>query len=90
MKTYKIYISGTVQGVSFRQFIKEEADKIGVRGYVRNLPDGRVEIFAEGRDEKVNNFLMICRTGYPHAKIKSVEHSEMRHQDFRDFRIVKI
>ena len=90
MKTYKIYISGTVQGVSFRQFIKEQADKIGVRGYVRNLEDGRVEIFAEGIDEKVNKFLEICKVGYPFAKIKNVEYVETKHHDFRDFRIVRI
>ncbi|MEN9626621.1 MAG: hypothetical protein RL557_949 [archaeon] len=90
MKTYKIYISGTVQGVSFRQFIKEQADIIGVRGYVRNLSDGRVEVFAEGIDDKVNKFLEVCRVGYPHSKIKNVEVQETKHQDFRDFRIVRI
>ena len=90
MKTLKIYISGTVQSSTFRQYMKEQADKIGVRGYIRNLSDGRVEIFAEGRDEKVKEFLGVCHVGYPHSKIKNVEHQEMKHQDFRDFRIIKI
>lgn len=90
MKTLKIYISGTVQGISFRQFIKESADKIGVRGYVRNLDDGRVEIIAEGIDEKVNEFLQVCKTGYTHAHIKNTVFQEIKHQGFDGFRISKL
>ena len=44
----RIYISGTVQGVFFRGFIKENAEKLNLRGFVRNLEDGRVEVFIEG------------------------------------------
>ena len=54
MKTLKILITGTVQGVFFRNFIKEEAEKLELKGYVRNLPDKRIELVIEGRDESVN------------------------------------
>ena len=49
-KTKKILVKGLVQGVFFRQFIKEQADKLGICGYVRNLDDGRVEAVVEGDD----------------------------------------
>ena len=47
MKTLRVYISGAVQGVFFRKFLEEQANKIGVRGFVRNLEDGRVEVVME-------------------------------------------
>ena len=53
-KSLRLYITGTVQGIFFRQFIKENADQNGVRGYIRNLEDGRVEIFLEK-----SNFLSV-------------------------------
>ena len=46
-KAVKLFISGNVQGVFFRAFIKEEAEKNNVKGFVRNLEDGRIEIFLE-------------------------------------------
>ena len=50
MKTLRISITGTVQGVFFRTYIKEKADELKVRGFARNLEDGRVEVIAEGKD----------------------------------------
>ena len=50
MKTLKIVISGVVQGVFFRKFVKENADELEVKGFVRNLDDGKVEIVIEGED----------------------------------------
>lgn len=48
IKSYRVLIKGIVQGVSFRKFTKKEADRIGVKGYVRNTHDGHVEAFFEG------------------------------------------
>ena len=44
-RAVRAYVSGTVHGISFRDFVKDNADKIGLRGFVRNLDDGRVEMF---------------------------------------------
>jgi len=87
MKTLRIYVSGTVQGVFFRNFLKEKAEELNIRGFVRNLDDGRVEVVLEGRDEKVNEMIGICKTGSPHSDIKKVETHELKHQGFKDFKI---
>ena len=87
MKTLKIKIVGTVQGVFFRKFVKDNADEVGVKGYVRNLDGGSVEIVIEGRDEKVNEMLVKCKKGPNHSEIKEVEVEEIKHQGFDGFKI---
>lgn len=90
MKTLRVYISGTVQGVLFRKYLEDEAKKIGVRGFVRNMEDGRVELVMEGIDEKVAAMLGICKAGTKHAQVKDVQVSEIRYQGFEGFRISKL
>lgn len=90
MKTLKIILSGTVQGVFFRDFVKESADKLNVRGFVRNLNDGRLEILAEGRDENVNMFLAKCKSGPNQSHIKNVEIKELKHQGFDSFKVLSL
>jgi len=89
MKTIKMIISGTVQGVFFRYFIKKEADALGLKGFARNLSDGKVEVFVEGRDETVNDMIARCRKGPANSNIKSLEYEESKHQGFKDFKIIK-
>jgi acylphosphatase len=90
MKTLRIYISGTVQGVMFRKYIEEQANKIGVRGFVRNKEDGRVEVVIEGTDDKVLKMLETCKTGTQHAMVRNVEVNELKYQGFEGFRIMKL
>lgn len=90
MKTLKIFISGTVQGVFFRTFLKEKADELGLKGFARNLEDGRVEVVVEGRDENVNEMVKSCRQGPPHSDVKNVEIEEVKHQGFDEFKILRI
>lgn len=56
MRVY-IIVHGVIQGVGYRSFVKHIADKCGVNGTVKNLPDGSVEIFAEGNDDAINDFV---------------------------------
>ena len=58
-----IYITGRVQGVFFRSEIRREARKHNVTGWVRNLPDGRVEAVFEGEEEDVERLVEFCRVG---------------------------
>jgi acylphosphatase len=83
-----VYISGRVQGVFFRSETKEKADEYGVKGWVRNLPDGRVEAIFEGEKEKVDKIIEFCRHGPPGAIVKNIEiiWEEWR-GEFKDFRI---
>ena len=90
MKTIRIYITGMVQGVYFRQFVKDQADKIGVKGYVRNLEDGRVEVIIEGKDKEVEEMMKICRKGAPYSQVKELEIEDIRTQDFKEFKILHI
>jgi acylphosphatase len=66
-------ISGRVQGVGFRYFVQDHASVEGVHGYVRNLPDGRVEALVEGDDESVLRVERALRRGPRAARIEQVE-----------------
>lgn len=68
-----VFIDGLVQGVYFRSFTKREADARGVKGYVRNLPDGRVEAVFEGEEEKVLEMIEICKRGPPAAIVTNID-----------------
>lgn len=65
-------IAGRVQGVGFRYFTEEAAAREGVSGWVRNLPDRRVEIAAEGDTEAVERFERAIRHGPPGARVDDV------------------
>ena len=65
-------VIGRVQGVGFRYFIQEAADREGVTGYVRNLPDGSVEAYVEGEAEAVIRVERAIRRGPGGAHIKNV------------------
>ena len=89
-KAVKCIIKGTVQGVFFRNFVKENADRLKLRGFVRNLENGSVEAFVEGEIDNVDEFCEICKKGPKHSQIKSVEVIEQPFQDFKDFKILHI
>ena len=78
---------GVVQGVFFRKFVKENAEELGIRGYVRNLNDGVIELIIEGKYEKVNEMLDRCKKGPKHSEIKDIEIEEIKYQGFNGFRI---
>ncbi len=89
-KSVRMYIKGTVQGVFFRSFVKENADKNNVKGFARNLDDGRVEIFIEGDPDDVDKMIEICTSGPKHAMIKGVEIKPEKFQDFKEFKVLHI
>lgn len=88
MKRVHVFISGKVQGVWFRSYTEAEAKKLGVKGWVRNLPDGRVEAVFEGEDEAVDKMVAWCYKGSPYSKVEDVEVIEEPYKgEFTDFRI---
>ena len=68
-----VRVSGFVQGVFFRYETRDLALKLGVNGWVRNLPDGRVEAVFEGERERVEKMVEFCRKGPPGARVTDIE-----------------
>ncbi|MEM1056331.1 MAG: acylphosphatase [Bacteroidota bacterium] len=66
-------VHGRVQGVGYRIYVKEWADRLGVRGSVRNLPDGAVEVIAEARPSALEKLEIALHTGSPASKVERVE-----------------
>ncbi len=89
-KSVRLYITGTVQGIFFRIFVKENAERYNVKGFVRNLEDGRIEVFLEGNAEDVNKMIELCKKGPRHAQIKKVDIKPERFQDFKVFKVLHI
>ncbi len=88
MKRARVYISGRVQGVFFRAYTKEEADRLGIKGWVRNLPDGRVEALFEGEENQVEEMIKWCHRGSPASVVTKVEIIEEPYLgEFTDFKI---
>jgi acylphosphatase len=68
----RLVISGLVQGVAFRAYAVDEAERVGVTGWVRNLADGRVEALVEGEAAAVDELVAWCRRGPPSARVSGV------------------
>ena len=73
MKRVRVVASGRVQGVFYRASCARLARGLGLTGYVRNLPDGRVEAYAEGTPESIEGFKHDLATGPQYARVEQVE-----------------
>lgn len=87
MKRLHLFISGFVQGVGFRVFAKNEAKKLGISGWVKNLPDGRVEAVFEGKKEKVDEMVKWCYKGNPYSQVEKVDIKEEKVESLQGFEI---
>lgn len=80
-------VSGKVQGVWYRQSTVAQATSLGVNGWVRNLPDGRVEVWLEGDAEAVRALARWLETGPVRAKVTGVELEERQPEGLSDFEV---
>ena len=92
MKTVKILVSGRVQGVFFRVYAREFARRFSdVTGYVKNLRDGRVEIYAEGSEESLLKLARWAKEeGSPASQVSSTEEiwgDSISKREYQDFKI---
>lgn len=83
-----VFVSGKVQGVFFRSSTRREAERHDVKGWVRNLRDGRVEAVFEGEKEAVQSLIDFCKEGPPSARVTDLE---LKWEDytgnFEEFRV---
>jgi len=85
-----VFFSGRVQGVFFRAFTKENADRLGINGWVRNLPDGRVEAVFQGDSRIIQKMLRVMKEKHPFAIVKSIRIEDFPDDvEFEDFSIVR-
>lgn len=72
MKQAHVFISGYVQGIGYRQYVKSNAQKRGITGWVRNSEDGGVEAVFQGDEKNIEEFIGICRAGPMLAEVKHI------------------
>ena len=80
-------ISGRVQGVFFRAWARDQAEQLGIRGWIRNCPDGHVEVHVEGDSDPVEQMIERLRNGPPAARIDNVRIWEVDTFDFEGFEV---
>jgi acylphosphatase len=74
--TTRFVVSGVVQGVGFRWFVARHARALGLGGYARNLPDGRVEVVTGGAGDALARLEELLRAGPAHAKVERLERQD--------------
>ena len=82
-----VLVSGRVQGVGFRWHARAKAQELGLTGWVRNLPDGRVELLLEGEEAEVRAMLTWLAKGPPAARVRGVEVLESRAEGVGSFEV---
>jgi len=81
------FVRGRVQGVGFRYFAQRAADRLGLRGYARNLDDGRVEVYATGPGERLSEMAGMLHTGPRWAEVHGVDEEEAEVRSLHSFEI---
>ena len=85
--SYHVIVTGRVQGVGFRYSTQKAAAAYGVRGWVRNMPDGSVEVVCEGNRQRVTRLLKWLQSGPPGSYVTGIEKSRIRPQSVHSFTI---
>jgi acylphosphatase len=89
VKAWHIIVCGKVQGVFYRKSACEQAKALGIRGWVRNLPDGSVELEIAGPENQTLTLIEWCKKGPKNAKVTQVNSVEIEEKAWIDFRIIR-
>ncbi len=89
MRNCRCIVKGRVQGVWFRRYTQQVANELGIGGYVRNLPDGSVEVVASVPDEVWEEFLAALRKGPPLARVDEIDIEPIDEEFSPPFEVVK-
>jgi len=87
LKAKSVHLYGRVQQVGFRYYVYRLACELGVKGYVKNMPNGSVLIEAECEDHIMDVFIEHCKKGSPHSIISNCETSQIKVKNFKDFKV---
>ena len=87
MAAFRYVVNGRVQGVGYRYYVMREAAALGVSGFARNLPDGRVEVVGEGDDASLVTFEERLREGPSFAEVKDLERAPIAPRADQGFHI---
>lgn len=87
-KAIRLYLTGNMQSMFFKQFVKNAADGYNVKGFLRILDSGKVEIFLEGEAGNVDTVAEIYKKGPKFATVRSFEERPEKLQDFKDFKVI--
>lgn len=87
MPAYRYLVQGRVQGVGYRYFVLRQAEALGVSGFARNMPDGRVEVVAEAPDDVLADFEERLREGPGFARVEGLERSPVASRGDHGFHI---
>lgn len=85
----RITLTGRVQGVGFRISTKAVADQLGVKGFIKNLPNGGVYVEAETSELYMQEFLNWCKLGPDEALVEKIEMEEIEVKNHQNFNIIK-
>jgi len=87
-KAYNILIQGRVQGVGFRWFAQQNAQQFGLQGYVENLHNGDVEVFVQGSEESLQQFIAKLKVGPSFANVTNFNISDTEvDNSFNQFKV---
>ncbi len=89
LQTIRLIVEGKVQGVFYRQSTREKATVMGIKGTVKNLPDGNVEIIATGTAEQLEQLTHWCNQGPSRAVVTKVSSTPLPLQPFNNFIIIR-
>lgn len=90
MKQAHIFVAGFVQGVGYRVFTKKNAQKLSLTGWVKNLPDRRVEAVVQGSEGNIQKLIVACKKGPYFSEVKGVAVEwEMPKDEFKEFVVIR-
>jgi acylphosphatase len=89
MSSIQLVIKGKVQGVFYRASAREVAEKLGITGWIKNTPEGFVQIAANGSDEQLQEFISWCKKGPSKAIVTEIIVNSVKEENQKGFKIIK-
>lgn len=90
MQTVHLIITGKVQGVFFRESARKVAEKLHIKGWIQNTPDGNVEAIISGAVKDIDKFVAWCRKGPERAEVKDVQAKQVSQINFTRFEVKRL